>query len=165
MGFNVRKARLSDFQGIALIHVNSWKSAFEGLMPERYIDSYTLEDRKSEWLNALDSGSESVIIAEDNNKLVGFLSYRENENFLYLSKLYLCPSIYGRGVGDLLMKQMENEAQAACINLIRLYVLDNNKSAIKFYSKQGFEFGDGFESEVFEGETIIDVLMEKQLSA
>lgn len=72
MVFNVRKARLSDIQEISLIHVQSWKSAFKGLMPERYINSYTLEDRKTEWLSILDSGSETVIIAEENNKLVGF---------------------------------------------------------------------------------------------
>ena len=71
--------------------------------------------------------------------------------------------MYGKGVGGLLMKQMENEALTASLDLIRLYVLNNNKSAINFYSKQGFEFGDGFESEEFEGETIIDLLMEKRL--
>tara|TARA_B110001469_G_C9338139_1_gene179492 strand:- start:36 stop:527 length:492 start_codon:yes stop_codon:yes gene_type:complete len=163
MAFNVRKAQLSDSQEIALIHVNSWKSAFKGLMPERYINSYTIEDRNAEWLNVLENGSESVIIAKDNNKLVGFLSYSKNADSLYLSKLYLCPSIYGQGVGSLLIKQMENESLAASIHLIRLYVLDNNQSAINFYSKQGFEFGDGFESEEFEGETIIDLLMEKRL--
>ncbi|MFA0057953.1 GNAT family N-acetyltransferase [Vibrio echinoideorum] len=163
MVFDVRKARLSDIQEIALIHVQSWKSAFKGLMPERYINSYTFEDRKTEWLSILNSGSESVIIVEENNKLVGFLSYSENVHFLYLSKLYLCPSIYGKGVGCILMKELESNAQLASIDLIRLYVLDSNQSAIKFYSKQGFEFGDGFESEEFEGETIIDLLMEKHL--
>jgi ribosomal protein S18 acetylase RimI-like enzyme len=61
------------------------------------------------------------------------------------------------------MRQLESDAHLACIDLIRLYVLDSNQSAIKFYSKQGFEFGDGFESEEFEGETIIDLLMEKHL--
>ena len=168
MAFSVRKARLSDAQEIASIHVNSWKSAFEDLMPERYINSYTLEDRNAEWIKVLGSASESVIIAEDKSRLVGFLSYSESENSLGtldLNKLYLCPSIYGEGVGYLLMKQMENEAQTACIDLIRLYVLDKNQSAINFYSKQGFEFGDGCESEEFEGETIIDVLMVKQLLA
>lgn len=163
MAFNVRKSRLSDLEQIALIHVKSWETAFKGLMPERYINNYTLEDRNAEWLSVLGSGSESVIVAEDNNKLGGFLSYSENVNFLNLSKLYLCPSMYGKGVGGLLMKQMENEALTASLDLIRLYVLNNNKSAINFYSKQGFEFGDGFESEEFEGETIIDLLMEKRL--
>ena len=165
MAFSLRKARLSDTQEIASIHVNSWKSAFEGLMPERYINSYTLEDRNSEWLKVLKSGSESVIIAENKSRLVGFISYSESEDSLDLNKLYLCPSIYGKGVGYLLMKQMESEAKTAGIKLISLYVLDNNQSAIKFYSKQGFEFGDGCESEEFEGEKIIDLLMEKRLLA
>ena len=72
MAFNVRKSRLSDLEQIALIHVKSWETAFKGLMPERYINNYTLEDRNAEWLSVLGSGSESVIVAEDNNKLVGF---------------------------------------------------------------------------------------------
>jgi len=167
MAFRLRKARLSDTQEIASIHVNSWKSAFEGLMPERYINSYTLEDRNFEWFKVLKSGSESVIIAENKSRLVGFISYSESEDedSLDLNKLYLCPSIYGKGVGYLLMKQMESEAKTAGIKLISLYVLDNNQSAINFYSKQGFEFGDGCESEEFEGEAIIDLLMEKRLLA
>ena len=103
-------------------------------MPERYINSYTLEDRNSEWLKVLKSGSESVIIAENKSRLVGFISYSESEDSLALNKLYLCPSIYGKGVGYLLMKQMESEAKTAGIKLISLYVLDNNQSAIKFYS-------------------------------
>lgn len=166
MTFSVRKARLSDTPEIASIHIKSWKSAFEGLMPEGYINSYRLEDRNTEWLNVLESGSESVIIAENTSRLVGFLSYSESEksqDTLAVSKLYLCPSIYGKGVGYLLMKQLESNAKSAGIKLINLYVLDNNQTAINFYSKLGFEFGDGCESEEFEGETIIDVLMEKQL--
>ena len=148
MAFSVRKARLSDAQEIASIHVKSWDSAFEGLMPERYINSYTLEDRNSEWLKVLESGSESVIIVENKSRLVGFLSYSESEDSLgtlVLSKLYLCPSIYGKGVGYLLMKELESKAKAEGIELISLYVLDNNQAAINFYSKHGFEFGDGFQ--------------------
>lgn len=166
MTFNVRSAEVSDAQEIASIHVNSWKSAFKGLMPERYINSYTLDQRNTEWLNVLGSNSEHVIVAEKENSLVGFLSFNNKSiDTLELSKLYLCPSIYSKGVGYLLMKQFENSAKASGINQLSLYVLDNNQAAIKFYSKHGFKLADGYVAEDFEGETIIDILMEKRLSA
>jgi len=72
-------------------------------------NSLSVEDRNAEWLKVRESGSESVIVAENKNQLVGFLFYSESadsQRALELSKLYLCPSVFGKGVGYLLMKQL-----------------------------------------------------------
>ncbi|WP_411991328.1 N-acetyltransferase family protein [Agarivorans sp. DSG3-1] len=162
----VREALLGDVAAIAAIHVNAWKSAFKGLMPKGYIDKYTVQLRQREWLQAISTGVEHVLVALDNNQIVGFLSYSEAKSsaaILELHKLYLCPSVYRKGIGQLLMAQLALKAKAKDIEEMNLYVLDTNKVAITFYRKLGFEFSANSLTDTFEGETITDLQMVKRL--
>ncbi|WP_232313063.1 GNAT family N-acetyltransferase [Enterovibrio coralii] len=98
--------------------------------------------------------------------MLGFASFEKEVNdnqTIALNKLYLCPRHYGSGLGRLLMEEIEASAKSQGAKVLSLYVLDSNENAAGFYQKQGFAFGKGSVSEVFEGVTIIDVLMEKQL--
>ncbi|MFC6633201.1 GNAT family N-acetyltransferase [Microbulbifer taiwanensis] len=166
MEVNLRNAVQTDAQEIAEIHVNSWKSAFDGLMPEGYINGFTMSSRIEEWQSTIRTNTESVVVAERGNQIVGFMSYfvhPENTETIELSKLYLCPNFYGQRLGSKFITHLERESQALGVKTIKLYVLDNNEAAIQFYSKHGFEFADGFMSEEFEGAVIIDLLMIKRV--
>ncbi|WP_039849967.1 GNAT family N-acetyltransferase [Grimontia indica] len=167
MEIKLRKAVLSDVEQIAKIHVDSWEVAFEGLMPENYIKGYTLSARIKEWQETIQTNAEFVVVAESASTVVGFMSYRVHpvaREIIELSKLYLCPTQYGKGMGSLFMRNLENAARDSGVRKIHLYVLNNNATAIQFYTKHGFENADGFVSEEFEGTTIIDVLMTKRVS-
>jgi len=162
----LRKALPVDVHDIARIHVNSWKTAFEGLMPQKYINGYTCSSRIDEWNRVIKTNAETVVVAECDSKVVGLMSYSAHLHLLdtlELSKIYLCPTVYGKSIGSKFMNYLMNEAEAKGIKVINLYVLDNNESAIRFYMKHGFVYSDGYVSEEFEGETIIDVLMTKQV--
>ncbi|WP_283130448.1 GNAT family N-acetyltransferase [Enterovibrio norvegicus] len=167
MAVTLRTARQGDVDDIASIHVNSWKAAFTGRMPDNYIDSYTLQRRVAEWHQLLTSNTETVVVAELDSRVVGFLSFKmsqTHENAFELSKLYLCPTSYGKGVGSLLMHYFEKEVISHHVHQITLYVLDNNDAAIRFYTKHGFAFAEGAVSEEFEGEVIVDLLMIKHIT-
>ncbi|MGF1694464.1 GNAT family N-acetyltransferase [Vibrio lamellibrachiae] len=166
MEINLRAAVQTDVQEIAQIHVSSWKSAFEGLMPKDYINGFTVSSRVEEWQRTIKNNTESVVVAVRGSKVVGFMSYSvhpENAESIELSKLYLCPSVYGQRLGSKFLANLEHESQALGTKTIKLYVLDNNEAAIQFYSKHGFEFADGFMTEEFEGSVIIDLLMAKRI--
>jgi len=163
---NLRKATLADAKEIANIHVISWKTSFAGLMPEKYISGHTESSRVDEWKKIISMNVEKVVVAESNNKVLGFMSFSVKSQVsreLELSKLYLFPSVYGKNLGSKFMHFLQTEATAQGVNTINLYVLDNNEPAIRFYSKHGFEFVDGYVSEEFEGETIIDLKMTKRV--
>lgn len=168
LDIRLRKALQADVPEIAQIHVDSWITAFAGLMPDKYINGYSCSSRIDEWDNVIKTNAETVVVAETDSKIVGFMSYSAHLHFsdtLELSKLYLCPSVYGKSLGSQLLTHLISEAETNNIKAINLYVLDNNESAIRFYKKHGFEYCDGYVSEEFEGETIIDVLMTKRISA
>ena len=167
MAVTLRKAQRDDVDEIASIHVDSWKAAFTGRMPHNYIESYTLPRRVTEWHQLLTNNAETVVVSESGGRVIGFLSFKisqTHENAIELSKLYLCPSAYGKGVGSLLMNYLEKQVASHHVHQITLYVLDNNDAAIRFYTKQGFAFAEGAVSTEFEGEVIIDLLMIKHCS-
>ncbi|QUM76678.1 GNAT family N-acetyltransferase [Moritella sp. 24] len=166
MEFSTREASIKDVQLIASIHIASWDSAFEGLMPKGYIDSYTLARRKAEWSEIIGKHLENVIVAEVGNQVVGFLSYNNDRSRLKaieLSKLYLCPSVYDQGFGSLLLKLLEQEAIREGVEYISLYVLDCNQSAIKFYRGHGFKESGACLKTDYEGSVIIDIQMIKRV--
>ncbi|GIU47800.1 hypothetical protein TUM4438_27780 [Shewanella sairae] len=106
MEFQIRPATIEDISDIANIHVSSWQSAFDGLMPKGYIDSYTVSKRKAEWRQTIETNAETIYVAVTQNQVVGFLSYflkLNSSDTIELSKLYLCPSIYGKGLGKRLL--------------------------------------------------------------
>ena len=167
MEVKIRNAEYSDIQEISRIHVDSWKSAFDGLMPSDYINGYTVSSRMIEWHSTIRNGSDVVVVADMGGKIVGFMSYLshpENAETIELSKLYLCPSVYGQKLGSTFVNHLEAYSLQKGINVIRLYVLDKNEAAIQFYSKHGFKFSDSYVSEEFEGTIIIDLLMTKRIS-
>lgn len=46
MGYTVRNAVREEAAQIAKIHVDSWQVAYKGLMPQSYIEQFTIELRK-----------------------------------------------------------------------------------------------------------------------
>lgn len=166
MTFTIRTAQERDAQSIASIHVESWHAAFKGLMPIGYINRYTKALRLIEWHDAIKLDTTGVSAIEQNQQVVGFLSYQikpSAPDTLELDKLYLCPSIYGKGAGGLLMEHVESLARIQSASWISLYVLDSNQTAIQFYSKRGFEFTQESVSEEFEGKVITDLRMRKSM--
>jgi ribosomal protein S18 acetylase RimI-like enzyme len=166
---NIRAASTKDVEAIAKIHVDSWEAAFEGLMPEQYIADFSLEKRINEWRSIIDNKKEVVLVVERSNQVIGFLSYTNNENRLpksiLLSKLYISPSVYQKGLGTLLLTQLFSTLTGYAIEQVSLYVLDSNISAINFYKKHGFEETGDAVKEDFEGQTITDIEMIKKMAA
>ncbi|NTS76788.1 GNAT family N-acetyltransferase [Catenovulum sp. SM1970] len=161
----IRLAQQTDVAAIAHIHVQSWYWAFDGLMPDDYIKGFTEQKRQAEWQTILDNQTETVWVATIGQQVVGFLSYpAPQNNKLLLNKLYLLPQYAGLGLGQKLMAKFDAIAKDLAVSHLQLYVLDNNEKAIRFYQKHGFAFASGQLEEEFNGQLIIDKLMEKPLS-
>src|SRR5262249_61423242 len=74
----VRTATVEDAPAIARIHVDTWRSAYRGLMPDAIIESRSYQrrlDRWSETLRRADGDSEGVFVAlADDGRIAGFAS-------------------------------------------------------------------------------------------
>ena len=70
----VRPAELADAAAIARVHVDTWKSAYRGLLPEDFLDSLTEASYLDRWRRGIADNSSRVYVAEDETGVVGFAS-------------------------------------------------------------------------------------------
>lgn len=83
----------------------------------------------------MESGGETYIVAESENKLVGFCSYKKNE----IVGLYVDPSTNRKGIGTRLLQTAKDEISRSCP--IKL-TLNAALSALTFYQSQGHHITD-----------------------
>lgn len=133
----VKKMETDDeIRGKAYVHWKAWHEAYPGLVDQGYLEDMTLE--KCEKIAYSWPGN--LIVAKDNGRVIGFVGYgdcgNETPNTGEIFALYVLAEYYGKGVAQKLMKaglqQLTNYPQVC------LWVLKENKRAIRFYEKCGF---------------------------
>ena len=145
-----------EIEGKSLVHWQTWREAYDDLLPANYQETMTLE--KCRFFSQ--KYPENTLIAMDGKKVVGFISYG---NFCdeaiqagEIIALYVLKDYYGKGVS----KQLMHAAFVALdqFSEIYLWVLKDNKRAIAFYQKMGFTF-DGQEQILKLGKPVKELRM------
>ncbi len=140
----VRDARPTDAAAIARIHVETWGTAYRGIVPDAFLASLSVEARAARWSRILTEpeGHELVRVAEDEaGDLVGFASAGPErtgelgyEGELYA--LYVRAEHQRRGVGRALTLSVVEGLAEAGLRSMLLWVLAENP-ARGFYEAIG----------------------------
>jgi diamine N-acetyltransferase len=138
---NIVNATIEDIPVIQQLAEETWWPTYSSIVNKEQIrymlDAiYSTEALK----NAMENGSQSFIILQNENGVQGFASYgsRVDEPGVYkLHKLYIHPANHGKGYGKLLIDEVKKRMLKA-----RCYTLDLNVNrhnpAKSFYEKIGF---------------------------
>lgn len=156
----------SDFQTIKALAYAIWPDTYGPILSQEQLD-YMLGAFYSEPVlldNYLEKGHRFLLVKEDDEAL-GFASYEHNykgRNITRIHKIYLLPETQGKGIGRLLIGEIEkialkNGAKALSLNVNRF-----NK-ARHFYNKIGFEIVGEEDIELDHGYLMEDYIMEKRL--
>ncbi len=138
MNITIKKMETDDeIKGKAYVHWQSWHEAYPGIVSQDYLDRFTLE--KAEKM-AFRWGRDHLFVAKAGDRVIGFVGYgdrgEEAPETGEIFALYILSEYYGTGVGKQLMdaglEQLKGYPQ------ICLWVLKDNKRAIRFYEKCGF---------------------------
>ena len=161
----IRPAALPDAETIARIHVDSWRQAYAGYVPQAYLDSIEVSESETMWSDVLIQPETNVLLAQASGRTLGFASVgpAKDEDAepidLTLYTMYLDKEAWGLGVARLLMKSVDDliSAEAA----MTLWVFEKNARARKFYERNGFKH-DGVERlESFSGEYLKEMRYRK----
>lgn len=145
-----------EIEGKSLVHWQTWREAYDDLLPEEFQETMTLE--KCRFFSQ--KYPENTLIAMDGKKVVGFISYGNYRDKTIqageIIALYVLKDYYGKGVS----KQLMHAAFVALdqFSEIYLWVLKDNKRAIAFYQKMGFTF-DGQEQILKLGKPVKELRM------
>ncbi len=141
---SVRKAVLADSEGLAKVHVDSWRQTYRGYMPDSVLDELSYGQSTQRWQNNLQHPkAETYVAVEEERDIVGFASLGTtrdedmDQRWGELYALYVAPTKLRQGIGKLLMDCIVRNAKERFVCL-HLWVGDRNDPAIAFYEAQGF---------------------------
>lgn len=156
----------SDFPTINALAYAIWPDTYGAILSqeqlEYMLDAFYSEEALLE--NYMEKGHRFLLVKEDETVL-GFASYEhlyKETNTTRIHKIYLLPETQGRGLGKLLIQEIEKIALENHADKLSLNVNRFNK-AQHFYKKIGFEIVDEEDIELEFGYLMEDYVMEKQL--
>jgi GNAT superfamily N-acetyltransferase len=140
---DVRPLRAEDIEGVVDVHMNGWRTAYRGIVADEILDGLD----RDRWLQRYQNQARPdwpwqtfVAVAERPLGHVTFGPYREQGSedtdpaVGEILSIYIDSSVYGTGVGAHLF---ETALELLPQHEVRLWVLEENMRARRFYEKYG----------------------------
>jgi GNAT superfamily N-acetyltransferase len=126
----IRKAKKSDTPQLETLFLIARQHTFHWENP----DKFKLKDFKPS------TAGETILVAEDDDAIVGFISVWEQDAIPFIHHLFVAPNRQRKGIGKLLIQSLLTRLHPP----YRLKCVTKNKGALAFYQKQGWiEIGQG----------------------
>jgi ribosomal protein S18 acetylase RimI-like enzyme len=155
----MREATHSDVSEMARVHVDTWRTTYQGIMPDQLLVNLSYEKRENGWHQVLNNASKDgnfTYVAEDESgQIVGFANGGKERtgDQVYrgeLSAIYILKSHQHQGIGRELVRVIVQRLGQMEIHSMLVWVLANNP-ACRFYERLGGQKVD--EKEIARGET------------
>ncbi|MCX9155402.1 GNAT family N-acetyltransferase [Niveibacterium sp. 24ML] len=137
----LRIATADDAAAIALLHAQSWRNAYRGVLQEAYLDHAVQAEREALWQARLADGADApleVLLLESPAGLLGFACIRPDADPEWgplIDNLHVQAALRGSGLGRMLMTAVQ--ARIGSGQRHHLWVLAANEAARGFYARLG----------------------------
>jgi ribosomal protein S18 acetylase RimI-like enzyme len=152
---SIRKAKISDLDGIIRVNVETWKTAYKGVVPDNYIQGFSIRTQDKKWQAQLKNMiAENFFYIAENNKgeIVGFaiggLERNKDPNYKgELMGIYILKEYQRQGIGKALTRKIVENLIKMKLNTMLVWVLENNPYRA-FYDTLGGKIVDKKEHEM-----------------
>lgn len=170
----VREMTEPDIDAVAAVRMSAWRYAYAGLMPQSYLDGLDAaafaEKRRAAFADP--AGAVRNLVAEGpDGAVLGWAAFgpatttdpegtAPDEGELYA--LYARPDVIGTGVGRALMTEVLHRAPYPAV---RLWVVEGNARARRFYERAGFSPNGGVLVEYADGSPVPELCYRRAAAA
>jgi len=146
----IRRARPEDARGIAAVHVESWRSAYAGILPDRIMVQMSVDQKATSWRRQIETtgNSQGLLVAElSEGGIAGFASCGRPTSALSgfdgeIFMLYVMPDWQEQGLGrGLLCGCLQHLAKNGC-NSALVWVLADNPARFFYEAMEGKRVGE-----------------------
>ncbi len=137
---SIRIAQVRDAAAIAHVHVESWRTTYQAILPNAYLAALNEAERVPLWQDWL-TRDLSIFVAEVEGEVVGFAAggairepFPAYDSELYT--LYLLKKVQGRGLGKALLRTVVEALLEKGHRSMLAWVLEQNP-AVGFYESAG----------------------------
>jgi ribosomal protein S18 acetylase RimI-like enzyme len=164
---NFRKATSDDCVLINAIAAQIWAPTYSHLMSGEQLEymfemMYSTENLR----RAMTEGGQSFLIFSDDGSDIGYVAYETlPDHDFYLQKIYLLPTLQGRGAGREMLelflnhlRELDPEARRLGLNVNR-----QNLKAVLFYLRNEFEIMSRRDHHIGKGYYMTDYILERNI--
>jgi ribosomal protein S18 acetylase RimI-like enzyme len=141
----IRRATEDDAAELARVHVDSWRAAYRGLVPDAYLERFEYGWREERFRESLSAGTEETYLIQVREQVMGFLTLgAARDADLDANRtgeiwgIYVSPDHWRRGIGRTLAAKAEQILASRGYEDAVLWVLEDNEQARRFYEAMGF---------------------------
>jgi len=144
----IRKLNITDLENLQKISITTFRETFEEVNTEEDMQKYLDENLSEEKLKSeLENPNSEFYFAEKESEILGYLKLNfgdaqtENQGneALEIERIYVLKEYFPLKIGQILFEKSIEIAKEKKLKFIWLGVWEENKRAIRFYKKNGFE--------------------------
>lgn len=138
---------LDDAEGIARVHVETWRATYPGQVPDSVLAAITEEKRAQMWRGILSRDTQDyrcyvAVAGSEHGEVVGFADGGPARPGVEgfggeIFAIYLLPAMQGKGIGKRLLLELAAEMVDLGFVDAYLWVLATNTPARRFYEAMG----------------------------
>ena len=140
----IRDARMADADGMAGLYVESWRTAYPGMVPDKVLVRMSKRDQAMQWAHAIAArpSTDAILVAElGRNGTIGFGSCGPARRTILepageIYTLYVRPGFQDRGLGRELLHRLFDRSIDNGLNSAVVWVLSANPARY-FYEAMG----------------------------
>ena len=161
----VRPATLDDAHDLARLHVETWRAAYTGLIPDAVLAAMTLPAAIQRWQAALPlQAPRHCLLAQDPaGNTTGFVRCGPSRDQAApratgeVQALYVQPTCWGTGIGRALLEAAEERLRIDGFTEATLWVLGGSERAQRFYRRCGWDADGAIKQDQREGAVLDEV--------
>jgi L-amino acid N-acyltransferase YncA len=140
----IAPAALEDARQVAEIHVATWQSAYQGILPAEYLASLSVGKREAMWRESIVKGVPELLVAKVEGGMVGWAAFGpcrdegSTPDSAEVWAIYVAPPSWSSGVGRMLWQRSQARMLEQGFKTVSAWVFTQNARAIKFYRAAGF---------------------------
>lgn len=144
-----------DLSAAAQVCVDSWRHAYRGIVPQRYLNKLSPQS----WISVLKADPAGCLIALLDGKIVGtgYVTFARDEarpDYGEIVSLYLLPEAMGKGIGRQLWQAAAEHCRRQGLTGLCLWTLTANTRACRFYERMGMSPSGRTRDEAIGGEML-----------
>jgi len=145
----IREANLGDCTSVARVQVDSYRTAYAGILPQEYLAHFTYEEQEQDWRDLLSADQHDLLYVAENDSggIVGYALGRaqgdqDTDYGSELVALHVRLPHQRQGIGGRLIAAVAERLKQQGRQSLMLWVLDKNP-AHSFYERLGGQrFGE-----------------------
>ncbi len=141
----IRRAVPDDAPALAKAHVDAWRAAYRGIVPDERLAKLSYARGEENFLRSMREGPEETHAVEEAGAVVGFLTLGpcrdadlDATTVGEIWGIYLAPEHWRHGIGTRLCRHAEELLAARGHRMIALWVFAENTRARSFYEAMGY---------------------------